>query len=78
MSLALLGILAMVLVGALLIAIGISLITNFRGSTAWWRESVSEFRAVPPDSVFGGLSERSMRLLVGGGFVGTSDLSGVW
>jgi hypothetical protein len=69
MSLALLGILAMVLVGAVLVAIGISLMTNFRGSSTWWKESVAEFRGVPPETVFGGLSEKSMRLVVGGAFV---------
>jgi hypothetical protein len=69
MSLALVGVLVMVLVGALLMAIGISLMTNFRGSSAWWKESVAEFRGVPPESVFGEFSERSMRLAVGGAAV---------
>jgi hypothetical protein len=69
MSLASLGVLVMVLVGALLMAIGISLMTNFRGSTKWWVESVAESRGAPPERVFGGFSERSMRLVVGGAAV---------
>jgi len=69
MSLASWGVLVMVLVGALLMAIGISLMTNFRGSTEWWIESVAESRGVAPERGFGGFSERSMRLAVGGAAV---------
>lgn len=69
MSLDLVGVLVMVLVGALLMAIGISLMTNFRGSSTWWKESVAEFRGVPPESVFGEFSEKSMQLVVGGAAV---------
>jgi hypothetical protein len=69
MGLALLGDLVIALVGALLMAIGISLMTNFHGSSTCWRESVADLRGVPVESVFGGYSEKSMRLAVGGATV---------
>lgn len=75
MSLAVAGVLAMVLVGALIAAIGLSLMTDFRGSATWWRESVAEFRGIPPDSVFGGIPEKTMRLVVGGAFVAAGTLT---
>jgi hypothetical protein len=69
MSLGMISNLVLILVGALLAGIGLSLMTDFRGSVTWWRESVARSRGVAPDAVFGGIPEKTIRLVVGGGSV---------
>ena len=69
MSLAMLGALALILIGVLFAGIGIALIANFRDASTWWKGSAPDYRSILPGHLLAGWTERSAQLLIGGGFL---------
>ncbi len=69
MTLAMLGALALILVGVLLTGIGIALISNFRDTSTWWKGSAPEYRSILQGNLLAGSTERAAQLIVGGGFL---------